>query len=189
MSKRVRGANAQTEDCTQCPVCLDDTVVDPIFPFDCGHPVCSKCDKELFCRADDRCPMCRKARLQDSVDAHCAALNRSNEMQRREDAIAQRRNEETAQSGFIFFPVQATVEVDATDFMVHEDVFRDGPSGDLVRVQHYHALGDSNVSNAIGALVNAGNIPLSEFYMAVASLRASSHGRRQANAARHISAR
>jgi len=124
--------------------------------------------------------MCRKARLQDSIDAHCAALNRASDMQRREDAIAQRRNEET---GVIFFPVQATVEVDVTDFTVQEGVFRDGPSGDLVRVQHYHALGDSNVSSTIGALVNAGNVPLSEFYIAAASLRASFHGRRQANAA------
>lgn len=127
--------------------------------------------------------------MQDSIDAHCAALNRCNEMQRREDAIAQRRNEETALSGIILFPVQATVEVDATDFLVQDDVFRDGPSGELVRVQHYHALRDSNVSSAIGALINAGNVPLSEFYIAVASLRASSHGRRQANAARRPSAR
>ena len=171
MKKRVRDAKEQKEDrdggFTQCPVCLEDTVVNPIFPFDCGHPVCSKCDKELFCRADDRCPMCRKARLQDSVDAHCASLNISNEMQRREDAIAQRRNEETAQSGLIFFQLQGMVEVDATDFMVQEDTSRDSPSGDLVRVHHYHALRDSNVSHAISALVNAWHVPLSEFYTQV----------------------
>lgn len=133
--------------------------------------------------------MCRKARLQDSVDAHCAALNHTNEMQRREDAIAQRHNENTAQSGFIFFPAQSIVEVDATDFMVREEVFADEQLDNRARVEHYHALGNSNVSSAIGALVNAGNIPLSEFFVAVAGLRASSNERRRANSARQLNAR
>ena len=178
--------------CVQCPVCLDDTVVNPTFPFDCGHPVCSKCDKELFCRADDRCPMCRNARLWESVDAHCADINSSNDMQRREDAIAQRHDEATARSGLLFFPMHPMVEVDATDFIVSQSRLISEEGGALHNPPVLQSMGrngdssdsSSSVSSAIGALVNAANVPLYGFHVAVASLRSSPYSRRHARAMR-----
>lgn len=175
--------------CVQCPVCLDDTIVNPTFPFDCGHSVCSKCDKELFCRADDRCPMCRNARLWESVDAHCADINSSNDMQRREDAIAQRHDEATARPGVLFFPVHPMAEVDATDFIVSQSRLVSEGAGVLHNPPVLQSLGrngdSSSVSSAIGALVNAANVPLPGFHVIVASLRSSPYSRRQHVRATH----
>ena len=155
----------------QCPVCLDDTVVNPLFPFDCGHPLCRSCDSQLFSRADDRCPMCRQPRTQDSVGSNVRNLV-PELAQRRAVMLAQRQSEAGSRPGVIFFPAQGMLEVDATNFVVaaHAD-----PQEDTLQ-QHVpeslHAvLSSSQVADAVGALVNASNVSISEFYVAVAALR------------------
>lgn len=148
----------------ECPVCL--TVQHPKFPFDCGHFVCKSCDSELFCRADDRCPTCRSARLQESVQE----LMHSTEMaRRRQDAIAQREANNRAVSGMIFFPSTAVVEVDMSQFIAVEEDDMD-PHREEQRPLHRITNGNS-VRDAVGALINAERVPLQQFIAAVAALR------------------
>lgn len=86
--------------------------------------------------------------------------------------LAQRQSEAGSRPGVIFFPAQGMLEVDATDFVVAAHA---NPQADTVQ-QHasesVHAvLSSSQVADAVGALVNASNVPISEFYIAVAALR------------------
>ena len=57
---------------TSCPVCLDD--FDGLLPlpspqgrrvgaFGCGHAICNACEVALRGRPNDRCPLCRAARV------------------------------------------------------------------------------------------------------------------------------
>lgn len=155
----------------QCPVCLDDTVVNPLFPFDCGHPICRSCDSQLFSRADDRCPMCRQPRTQDSVDSNVRNLV-PELAQRRAVMLAQRQSEAGSRPGVIFFLAQGMLEVDATDFVVaaHAEP-REDTLQQLTPDSLHAALSSSQVADAVGALVNASNVPISEFDISVAALR------------------
>ena len=56
----------------ECPVCMEGfsqtrTVT---LPFACQHAICAVCDRELFCRHDDRCPQCRASRSVNSHTVH-----------------------------------------------------------------------------------------------------------------------
>lgn len=167
MPKRRRSESTEnkTEDGFECPVCL--TVKDPTFPFDCGHGVCDACDSELFCRADDKCPTCRAARLSDSISSRMSspAFN-----QRRERALAQREMG-NSNSGMIFFPAAGIIEIDATDFIVREE--RDEVQEEERPRNTSRIMTDPRIRDVVGALINAQRVPMSEFYLAVSALRAS----------------
>ena len=118
---------SQNMERMDCAVCLD-TIVDFVFPFDCGHPICETCDKELFARADDRCPTCRGPRLPDSIYERTSSTGvRSSDtdvsalVRRRSGAIAQRDAELTAVvpvvTVVIFFPLQAPVDARESQFV------------------------------------------------------------------------
>jgi hypothetical protein len=91
--------------------------------------------------------------------------------------LAQRQSEAGSRPGVIFFPAQGMLEVDATEFVVAAHVEPpEGPSQTPTPASLHAALSSSQVADAVGALVNASNVPISEFYVAVAALRAR-HGR------------
>lgn len=173
MAKRARtkseGPGGGRDSLLQCPVCLDDTVFNPLFPFDCGHEICRRCDAELFSRADDRCPMCRQPRTQDSVDSNLRGVM-PYIAQRRSVALAQRQSESAARQPVLFFPAEGIIAIDATDFVVAAHAHVDADNA-LNEQEVRLALSSSQVSTALGALVNASETPLSEFYIAVAALR------------------
>ena len=56
----------------ECPVCMDPFGSGPhtkVCPFECAgmpHAVCRKCDRTLFLRHADQCPMCRAGRSDGS---------------------------------------------------------------------------------------------------------------------------
>lgn len=70
-SARKRGHTQTVSE--ECPVCLDAFGSGPhtkVCSFACGdapHAVCRKCDRTMFMRNDDRCPICRAARSTSSI--------------------------------------------------------------------------------------------------------------------------
>lgn len=162
--------NTEASSEFECPVCL--TVKNPTFPFGCGHGVCDACDSELFCRADDRCPTCRAPRLSDSVNSRMSypAL-----IQRRERSLAQAEYD-NFDSGNILFPVAGIIEVDATDFVVRGEV-EEGDVAQRPAERRPHSasriMTDARIRDVVGALINTDGVPMGEFFVAVAALRAS----------------
>lgn len=152
----------------ECPVCL--TVQDPIFPFDCGHFVCRGCDRELFSRADDRCPSCRKPRLSESTAEY---LGSGATMMRRHSEIARRAVESEVHAvgsagPSMFFPAANIVVVDASDFLVSEDEAPAQPS----RANRSQSVDlGPTVESVVSALLNAHRVPLLAFRNTASSLR------------------
>ena len=147
----------------ECPVCL--TVQDPIFPFDCGHFVCRACDRELFSRADDRCPSCRAARLPDSTAEY---LGSGATMMRRHSEIARRAVESEVHAASMFFPAAHAVVVDASDFVASEDGAPAQPS----RANRSQSVDlGPTVESVVSALLNAHRVPLTAFHNTASSLR------------------
>lgn len=86
--------------------------------------------------------------------------------------LAQRQSEAGSRPGVIFFLAQGMLEVDATDFVVaaHAEP-REDTLQQLTPDSLHAALSSSQVADAVGALVNASNVPISEFDISVAALR------------------
>lgn len=198
MSKRTRSstpwrAGSKEIDCAiECAVCLD-TIVYHMFPFNCGHPICDKCDTELFARADDRCPTCRQPRLQDSIEQRVGSRIPPNILQRRSDAIAQRNHEQSVRAiPVLFFPVEGLIEVHTSNFFTVDENSEDEqlpdqrhrrhrphrphrPQQPDSRDEHNVQSGvilDGRVRAAIGALINASEMSMAEFSAAMGALRA-----------------
>ncbi len=58
--------SAQSVQSTECPVCFEDaacTDLEMIHPFSCGHAICVSCDRQMARRVQNRCPVCRTARV------------------------------------------------------------------------------------------------------------------------------
>ena len=162
----------------KCPVCLDDTVVDAVFPFDCGHLVCTKCDRQLFRRAEDRCPMCRSGRLPE-VSNHLESSDVAARVARREEELAQQQasHGETTRM-VVFFPVEGATNSQHVVAPVQEELLgqQQANHGTMPTSTPINPLHDVDSTRAIDALVNTHNTSLSEFFMAVAALRSSLHG-------------
>lgn len=99
---------------------------------------------------------------------------------RRGDALAQR-DRGNSTSGVIFFPNTAVIEVDASDFIVHDD---EEVQEQQRQLQHLGRstrviVPDPRVNDVLGALLNAERTPLSEFFVAVAALRNQRSSRRE----------
>ena len=56
----------------ECPVCLEEmhTIVYPFNCTDVRHGLCRSCDRKMFTRHDDRCPLCRASRSRDNIATH-----------------------------------------------------------------------------------------------------------------------
>lgn len=71
---RKRRAGAESEE-NECPVCMEAFETSgprtKVRPYLCedgvAHPLCSACDRTLYVRQDDRCPICRAGRSSSSV--------------------------------------------------------------------------------------------------------------------------
>lgn len=184
MKRKTRSRVNANEDADsfECPVCF--TVTDPVFAFDCGHGLCQSCDLELFCRADDRCPVCRKPRVDESTLQHAASEAFA---ERRYRALAERSaRENTPQT--IFFPNTVVIEVNASDFVaVDEDGERRGErrgerperrsrsatsnSQATGVASALSATSDPSILDVVNALVNTETTPLTDFLVAASALR------------------
>lgn len=76
-SKRARSdLSKNTEEMTECPVCMNGMNGVGVFAFPCGHCVCNECDAKLQERSFFSCPTCREPRAGVSraqVDAAATA--------------------------------------------------------------------------------------------------------------------
>jgi len=111
--------------------------------------------------------------------------------QRRSNAIAQRDAEQRVSvMPILFFPAQGAVDIDASEFVVIDENVNqptlpdqpyqpNAPSPAEPSTEHDLPLQvealmrDNRVRDAMGALINASETPMAEFYVAVAALRAS----------------
>ena len=152
-NKKTKRQKISERGSSECPVCLD-TVTDITFPYNCVHQICSKCDNELFCRGDDRCPLCRQERRQDSARIHSTNLNNS----RRREASLAVQNEGSVHQTVLFFPREEVLDANAAGLLIY----------DSNQSQINTRFGD-DVSNAINALIDV--VPLPEFLAAVQQLR------------------
>ena len=156
----------------ECPVCMERTVDDrvSVWSFGCSHAICKKCDEQLFVRADDRCPMCRSPRTEESkarrllcgADALC-----------RSQAMMERAQNDP-QTTTVFFPSVGVEEVTIQQTLlirppVHgEDDSSDSP-GVMVTVSDHPIMQDPAIQHVVRALTTVGTI--SEFFQATDELR------------------
>lgn len=78
-ASRKRAEREEREPC-ECPVCFEEFEASgprtKVRPFLCeggiAHVICSACDKTLYVRHDDRCPVCRAGRSGTSVQRNGA---------------------------------------------------------------------------------------------------------------------
>ena len=166
-AKRKRSVRTQEPptECIQCAVCLSEfTVTDVTSSFDCTHQFCTtsskKCDKELFERSTDRCPQCRKPRV---------------DTQRSRTEIAKRRDRAREQSadegpGFIFFPIMPPTLLqngeNTSNVQSVEESF-----------EALEALASNPILNhALGMPLGSTALPMAEFFRHTARLRAQANG-------------
>lgn len=166
-------AGVTNEASNECPVCYESFqpvgVRTVLYSFDCSgnrlHGVCQACDKGLFQRHHDTCPICRASRSIMSIAMHG---NREPPPQR-----------ETAISGLlgvdqgeglgvetIFFPVVEVESVDTATVMgafgVHHDNVRE-MSQEEARAMLGEVMSDAVVQSALQGLRNAGSVTVTEF--------------------------
>ena len=152
----------------ECPVCL--TVQNATFPFDCGHGLCKSCDTEMFCRADDRCPVCRKTRLLSSTSSYMCSGDVS---ERRRRSLAQRDVAASTQ-GIVFFPNVAVVEVNASDFVERreEAPSQSQPQQDPNLDSNIRrVVADPRIHSIVDALLNAERTSIHQFSLVVREFR------------------
>ena len=73
-ARKRRGGSEQDEE-TECPVCMEAFEAGgaraKVRPFLCeggvAHALCSACDRTLYVRQDDRCPICR-VEIEERID-------------------------------------------------------------------------------------------------------------------------
>jgi hypothetical protein len=97
--------------CCECPVCLEPTVDDnfrrnPVSAFSCSHFTCRDCDKQLFIRLDDKCPLCRAQRTEHSTTRHMMCATNSAVR-----SIATLERARQSSQGFsVFFPARSALQ-------------------------------------------------------------------------------
>ena len=161
-AKRKRTVRNTNPECVECAVCLSEFTVDNMrSSFDCTHKFCKKCDKQLFERSTDRCPQCRKPR----VETH---RSRS-EIASRQDRARRERVDEA--QGFIFFPVQPPT------LLQHGDQDDSNLQSAEDSLDALTTLASNPILNhAIGMPLGATAIPMAEFFRHTARLRAHASG-------------
>jgi hypothetical protein len=67
MKRSAEGEAQVAGDENECPVCFHPMQARTVArPFGCSHPLCRACDRRMFQGHDDRCPICRAERTDQS---------------------------------------------------------------------------------------------------------------------------
>lgn len=155
----------------------------PVRPFACEHVICDSCDKELFVRADDRCPMCRALRSERSREGHMlsaeSAFQRSQAMMQRVQNIPQPMS--------VFFASVPVAELTSTNRLLTVPRFDDtGDGGNsshlLVVTSRSSIMQDPSIQHALRALTSVGSI--ADFLRAADTVRSTNVARDVNNEAR-----
>ncbi len=162
--------------CFEVPTVGDRT---PRSSFDCCHVICSRCDDEMFTRADDRCPVCRAERTRESIREQCV----SNQVARNA-AAAQRSGQRAADMGVLFFPVENISEFylpylllergerTSTEASAGGGTEESDPNSTVPPIDTVAAISNNPLVNSVvHGLLNPSSVPLPQFFQSVAELR------------------
>lgn len=163
--KRKRGVKSKdspTRECIECAVCLCNFTIEHMTSsFACTHQFCVKCDTELFKRSTDKCPQCRKHR----IDTH---RSRSEIASRQALAL---RESSAAEPAFIFFPTQPP------SLLQHGHPTNDALQSAEESLDALASLANSeDLNRALGMPLGATAMGMAEFFRHVARLRAQAPG-------------
>ena len=159
-----------------CPICLEEMQLDGlrtvVYSFDCAggqfHAVCRACDRRLFSRWHDSCPICRAPRTEGSIESH-GSIHRGARPQATSAVLETLLNlAEAPPVRTIFFPIVEPELIDpsmvvvAGGLRVHRDELEPLSEEDASNVLN-NVLQDPGVVSAMEGLRNAANIPLRQF--------------------------
>ncbi len=119
---------------TECPVCFEDaacTDLEMIHPFSCGHAICASCDRQMARLVQNRCPVCRTARVgmtQEQADpADDSVVSDALQMIRGVANLAQHR---VGQNAVLFFERQNPIALNPDGSEAQDSQDSQGPQED-----------------------------------------------------------